>query len=141
MKARTIGYWVTTVLVALAFAAGGAGDLSHGPDMVAGMAHLGYPVYFLTILGIWKVLGALAIVVPKFPRLKEWAYAGMIFDLTGAAASHAASGDDAGKVITPLVIGLLVAASWALRPAARTLKPLFADAPQGASTTKNPALA
>lgn len=123
MKIRNIGYWAATGLVGLAFAAGGAADLARGPDMVAGMAHLGYPAYFLTILGIWKVLGAAAVLVPRFPRLKEWAYAGMVFDLTGAAASHAAVGDSAGKVLTPLLLLALVAASWALRPASRALQP------------------
>ena len=110
MKARTIGYWVVTVLVALAFLAGGAGDLSKGPDMLAGMAHLGYPAYLLVLLGAWKVAGGVAILAPGTPQLKEWAYAGMIFDLTGAAYSHGASGDPMKNVITPLVIGVLVIA-------------------------------
>lgn len=122
MKAQTIGYWAATGLTALAFAAGGAADLSGAPNVIAGMTHLGYPAYVATILGVWKLLGAVAIVAPKFPRLKEWAYAGIFFDLTGAAVSHAASGDDAGKVITPLVIAGIAAASWALRPESRTLK-------------------
>ncbi|TKD11793.1 DoxX family protein [Polyangium fumosum] len=120
-KARTIGYWVATGLLGFAFAAGGLGDLSRSPQVMEGMAHLGYPAYFATILGAWKVLGAVALLVPRFPRLKEWAYAGIIFDLTGAAASHAASGDPAGKVITPLVLVAIAAASWALRPASRKL--------------------
>ena len=137
MKARNIGYWVTTGLLAAAFAAGGVGDLTRGPDMVAGMAHLGYPAYFLLILGVWKVLGAVAVLAPGLPRLKEWAYAGMVFDLTGAAFSHAASGDAAGKVITPLVLCGLVAASWALRPESRKFAaPVFVPAPGGASTGK-----
>ncbi|MDI1428631.1 DoxX family protein [Polyangium sorediatum] len=120
-KARTIAYWVATGLLGFAFAAGGLGDLSRSPQVMEGMTHLGYPPYFATILGAWKVLGAVALLVPRFPRLKEWAYAGIIFDLTGAAASHAASGDPAGKVITPLVLVAIAAASWALRPASRKL--------------------
>ena len=120
-KARTIGYWVATGLLAFAFAAGGLGDLSRSPEVMEGMTHLGYPAYFATILGAWKVLGAIALLVPRFPRLKEWAYAGIIFDLTGAAASHAASGDSVGKVITPLVLVAIAAASWALRPESRKL--------------------
>ena len=135
MKARNIGYWVTTGLLAAAFAAGGVGDLTRGPDMVAGMAHLGYPAYLLLILGVWKVLGAVAVLAPGLPRLKEWAYAGMVFDLTGAAFSHAAAGDAAGKVITPLVLCGLVAASWALRPDSRKLAaPASAPTPGSAST-------
>ncbi|MDI1446055.1 DoxX family protein [Polyangium sp. 6x1] len=120
-KARTIGYWVATGLLGFAFAAGGIGDLSGSPEILEGMAHLGYPAYFATILGVWKVLGAVALLVPRFPRLKEWAYAGIFFDLTGAAASHAVSGDPAGKVITPLVLLGIAAASWALRPESRKL--------------------
>lgn len=121
MASRTIGYWATTGLVAAAFAFGGAMDLVRPPDLVAGMAHLGYAPYFLLVLGTWKLLGAAALLAPGLPRLKEWAYAGMIFDLTGAAISHAAVGDPAGKVVTPLVLAALVVASWALRPASRVL--------------------
>ena len=141
MKARLIGYWVVTALVALAFLAGGAGDLSKGPDMLAGMAHLGYPAYLLVFLGAWKVAGGLVILAPGTPQLKEWAYAGMIFDLTGAAYSHAASGDPASNVITPLVIGVLVMASWALRPAGRTLKVLGGDVAADAKATPAKAVA
>jgi uncharacterized membrane protein YphA (DoxX/SURF4 family) len=117
-----VAYWIVTALTAFAFLSGGAMDLMHPPEMAQGMAHLGYPAYFMTILGLWKVLGALAVVVPGFPRLKEWAYAGMVFDLTGATYSHAASGDDVGKIVTPLVLCAIVAASWALRPEGRKLK-------------------
>ncbi|MFO0549201.1 MAG: DoxX family protein [Polyangiaceae bacterium] len=121
MNARKIGYWVTTGLTAAAFTMGGLMDLMKPADLMAGMAQLGYPSYFVTILGAWKVLGALAIVAPKLPRLKEWAYAGMIFDLTGAAFSHAAMHEGANKIVTPLVLAGLVAASWALRPEGRML--------------------
>ena len=121
MTTKNIGYWVTTGIVAAAFAVGGAFDVSRSPEVVAGMGRLGYPGYFAAILGTWKLLGALAIVAPRLPRLKEWAYAGMFFDLTGAATSHAASGDGAGKIITPLVLLGIVAASWALRPSSRML--------------------
>ncbi len=119
MKTKAIGYWVATGLTGFAFLAGGAMDLSRSPQVLEGLAHLGYPGYFAVILGAWKVAGAVAILAPRFPRLKEWAYAGMVFDLTGAAISHAASGDDAGKIITPLVLLAIVAASWALRPESR----------------------
>src|SRR5258705_5282722 len=85
------------------------------------MTHLGYPAYFVSILGVWKVLGGVAVLAPRLPRLKEWAYAGMLFDLTGAAASHAAVGDPAGKILAPLIISGIVIASWLLRPESRTL--------------------
>jgi hypothetical protein len=131
-----IGYWATTGLVAAAFAFGGFMDLSQGADVVAGMQHLGYPLYFATLLGVWKLLGAAAVVVPGWPRLKEWAYAGMFFDLTGAAVSHAAVGDPAGNVITPLVILGLVIASMLLRPAGRRLP--AAAATEASSVQREP---
>jgi hypothetical protein len=80
------------------------------------MAELGYPAYFVTILGIAKLLGGTAILAPRFPRLKEWAYAGIAFDLLGASASHAAVGHPAAKVVVPLVLCGIAAASWALLP-------------------------
>ncbi len=121
-KAKTISYWVVTGLVVLVFAGSGVANLAHIPHIADAMAHLGYPAYFLTVLGTWKVLGAVAITVPGFPRLKEWAYAGMMFDVTGAAASRAALGDGVGMVLAPLFIAGLVFASWALRPEGRVLK-------------------
>ncbi|WP_437949624.1 DoxX family protein [Sorangium sp. So ce296] len=120
-KARTIGYWISTGLLGLGVASGGVADLAGSPQVLEGMAHLGYPAYFATILGVWKVLGAVALLAPRFPRLKEWAYAGIFFDLTGAAASHAAVGDAAGQVMTPLVLVAVAAASWALRLEGRRL--------------------
>jgi hypothetical protein len=123
MKRNEIGYWVATGLAALASAFGGVMDLARPPEVIAGLQHLGYPGYFALILGAWKLLGAAALLAPRLPRLKEWAYAGMLFDLTGAAASHAAVGDPAGKVIVPLVLLAIVLASWALRPAPRVLRP------------------
>ena len=119
--ARTVAYWITTGLVALAFLSGGVAYLLGGDMQVRGLAELGYPTYFVTLLGIWKVLGGLAIVAPGSPRLKEWAYAGIAFDLTGAAFSHAAIGHPIAKVAVPLALLAVAAASWALRPAGRAL--------------------
>ncbi len=121
MKHRILAYWITTGLIAFAFVAGGIFDMSGSPEVVAQLAHLGYPAYLGMLLGVWKVLGALAIVAPGVPRLKEWAYAGMVFDLTGAVVSHVAVGDAVGQLVAPLGLLGLVAASWALRPAGRTL--------------------
>jgi uncharacterized membrane protein YphA (DoxX/SURF4 family) len=123
MKTQTIGYWAATGLAAFAFAFGGVMDAARTPEVQAGLAHLGYPAYFAVILGVWKVLGAVALLVPRFPRLKEWAYAGMLFDLSGAAISHAAVGDPAWNVLVPLVLLGIVGASWALRPDGRVLRP------------------
>jgi hypothetical protein len=122
MKTRTIGYWAATGLLTLAFGAGGAFDAFGGAPVAALLGHLGYPAYFGAILGVWKMLGAAAIAVPRFPRLKEWAYAGMFFDLSGAALSHATVGDGAAKVIVPLVLLALVIVSYSLRPATRSVK-------------------
>src|SRR3954447_13976180 len=104
MRTRRIAYWLTTGLSAFVFLSGGVADVARPSFVMEGMTHLGYPAYFVLILGVWKVLGGIAILVPRFPTLKEWAYAGMVFDLTGAAASHAAVGDPVGKVAAPLII-------------------------------------
>lgn len=109
-------YWVTTIFIAIAFFATGVGNLVPIAHIAQDMSHLGYPRYFLYILGVWKILAAITIVFPEVSRLKEWAYAGMIFDLTGAAFSRAASGDSIIMVIVPIAIAGLVAVSWALRP-------------------------
>lgn len=121
MKAKNIAYWIVTSLVALLFLFGGFVDLKGGPEMEAGMKALGYSGYVATILGFWKFLGGIALLLPKTPRLKEWAYAGIVFDLTGASYSHAVSGDPTSKVITPLVVLAFAVASWALRPESRKL--------------------
>lgn len=81
--------------------------------------HLGYPLYFMTIIGLWKVLGSVALLAPGFPRVKEWAYAGIFFNMTGAAVSHVAVGDAAWHVAVTLAFAALAIASWALRPASR----------------------
>jgi uncharacterized membrane protein YphA (DoxX/SURF4 family) len=120
-RIKTIGYWTATVFGPASFVIGGVLNLTQSEQVVSAMNHLGYPVYLTSILGVWKLLGAIAIVVPGFPRLKEWAYAGFCFDLTAAALSHAAVGDDTGDIVAPLVFLALVFASWALRPASRTL--------------------
>jgi hypothetical protein len=122
MKSKTIAYWVTTVIAVFALLPGGVAQLMHQPQTVAGIVRLGYPIYFTTILGFWKVSGGLVLLAPGFPRVKEWAYAGAFFDLTGAAASHAASGDYgkfAFHIIVPLLFAVFLVASWALRPASR----------------------
>lgn len=119
---KTIAYWICTILIAASFLSGGVANVLHAQQAVDGMVRLGYPSHFMTLLGVWKVLGACAVLAPRSPRLKEWAYAGMFFDLTGAAVAHAAVGDgdalmgNVGHILAPLVIAALVVASWALRP-------------------------
>lgn len=128
-KAKNIVYWTTTGLVAFFIGGGGATQIWQYKTNPHGVVPLlGYPMYFFGILGFWKVLGAIAILVPRFPRLKEWAYAGIFFDLTGAAASCAAVGGYGAygfHVLAPLIIAGLMVASWALRPESRTIGVLF----------------
>ena len=121
---RIIAYWVTTAPVVFELALGGIWDILRVPQVRSLIERLGYPPYFLVILGIWKVLGAVALVIPRFPRLKEWAYAGVVFDLTGAVASLWASGlINAGTMAYPIIMTGVAAMSWALRPASRRLVP------------------
>lgn len=121
MKAKLVTYWASTGLLALALLGAGFADFTHAPDMVKSMNHLGYPLYFLTILGAWKMLGAVAILVPGFSRLKEWAYAGFTFTFTGAFFSHLAAGDPLTLAAPPVVLLIIAATSWALRPEGRRL--------------------
>jgi DoxX-like family len=121
ITARAVGYCVSTGLLAFQFLLGGLMSVARTPAAVAGMQHLGYPLYFGLILGTWKILGALTIVAPGAPRLKEWTYAGIVFDLTGALVSLAASGDGVPSLLGPVVFLTLALVSWALRPASRTL--------------------
>jgi hypothetical protein len=118
---RTLAYWGSTALSAGLFAVPGVALLARAPHFVHDMAHLGYPDYVLPLLGVWKLLGALVILAPRLARLKEWAYAGMIFDATGAAVSRGVLGDGLLAIAMPLLISGVVLASWALRPAGRTL--------------------
>jgi uncharacterized membrane protein YphA (DoxX/SURF4 family) len=121
-RGRVIAYWVTTALVVFELAMGGVWDLLRVPQVRGLIERLGYPSYFLVILGTWKLLGAIALAVPRLPRLKEWAYAGVLFDLTGAVASLFAAGlADVGTVAYPMAMTGVAVASWALRPASRRL--------------------
>lgn len=124
-KTKSAAYWITTILVAFFIGGGGVAQVLRVKGTVDGFVHiLGYPPYFVTILGVWKVLGAIAILAPRFPRLKEWAYAGIFFDLTGAAASNASVGGYGAygfHIIAPLAIAGLMVASWALRPEGRAV--------------------
>jgi len=128
MTTKMVTYWVVTVLIALETLVGGVTDLIHGRSiLVAGppvadvVTHLGYPLYFVRIIGFWKVLGGIVLLVPGYPRLKEWAYAGIFFELSGAAASWLAYEHNVGEAVVPMVLALLALVSWALRPQDRLL--------------------
>lgn len=115
-KIKTVAYWVTTILGPTSFVIGGTLFLLKHEQPLGQLTALGLPAYMLTILGFWKLAGAVVITAPGCPLLKEWAYAGFFFHLTGAAAAHALHGDSISAVLQPLAFLALVCASWALRP-------------------------
>lgn len=120
-RTRNVIYWVSTGILAFCLIPGGVAQLVHAPENVQGIVRLGYPVYFLTILGFWKILGGIAILAPRFALVKEWAYAGIAFDFSGAAVSNAASGMPVWHVVAPVVLLAITALSWSWRPASRTI--------------------
>jgi hypothetical protein len=124
-KRNKIIYWIATVWLALGMTATGIVQLLKMKEETVMMAHLGYPIYFLTILGIWKILGVIAILIPKFPLLKEWAYAGFFFSMSGAVFSHLAIGDGAKELFGPILLIVLTGISWYFRPADRKI--IFAN--------------
>jgi hypothetical protein len=129
MYARRIGYWACTLIVAWEMVAGTLWDLLQIEYTRGVFDHLGYPHYLLLIIGAWKLPCAVALLVPRFPRLKEWAYAGAVFNYSGAAASHLFVGDRPGIWLTPLIFCAITLASWALRPEDRRV-PGTAPAPR-----------
>ena len=127
-KKNKIIYWISTVWLALGMLATGTLQLlkveaegALAPPGVYGITHLGYPVYFLTILGVWKILGVVALLIPKFPLLKEWAYAGFFFVMSGAIFSHIALGDPMNEIVPSFLLLTLNVISWYFRPADRKI--------------------
>lgn len=120
-KRDKIIYWIATLWLSLGMASTGIVQLIHMKEEADMMAHLGYPLYFLTLLGIWKLLGVVAVLVPKFPLVKEWAYAGFFFSMSGAVFSHVAAGDAAMELFGPILLLVLTFVSWYFRPASRKL--------------------
>ena len=119
-KAKTIGYWVMTGLLVFCMT-GGIFELLGLKTTIEGITRLGYPSYIIPALGLGKVLAVLAILWPGFPRLKEWAYAGIFFNMMGAVISHVAHHDAAWSVVVTVAIAGITLASWALRPHSRRL--------------------
>ncbi|WP_236652697.1 DoxX family protein [Chitinophaga vietnamensis] len=115
-KGRNASYWTATLIIEFVLLSGGLADIFHAAGAVDGMAHLGYPLYFTTLLGCWKISGAIALLLPRFPRLQEWAYIGIFLDFTGAVASHAFMGDNLAHLLWPLFFSLITILSWGLRP-------------------------
>lgn len=127
MKNKII-YWIATVWLALGMLATGIQQLlkvnaegALAPPGVFGITRLGYPIYFLTILGVWKILGVVALLIPKYPLLKEWAYAGFFFIMSGAVFSHLAVGHPVTEMIPSLLLLTLTVVSWYFRPASRKI--------------------
>ena len=121
---RSAGYWLATFLVAGELGLGGSWHIARIPYVRGLVTHLGYPSYFLVLLGTWKVLGAVALLVPRRPLLKEWAYAGAFFTYSGAIVSHLSTGYDLGELGLLAVLTALTVVSWALRPASRRTRPI-----------------
>jgi len=120
-KRNKIIYWIATAWLALGMLSTGIVQVIRMKEEVDMMTHLGYPAYFLTILGVWKLLGVIAVLVPRFPLIKEWAYAGFFFAMSGAIFSHFASGDRAMDFFGPSLLLVLTVVSWYFRPANRQL--------------------
>lgn len=123
-KRKKIIYWIATIWLSLGMALTGIVQLLQIKDEADLFTRLGYPVYLLTILGVWKLLGVIAVLVPKFPVLKEWAYAGFFFVMSGAVISHLAVNDPVKELFSPVLLLVLTGVSWYSRPADRKTIPL-----------------
>lgn len=118
-KPGRIMYWIATVWLALGMTSTGVVQIIHLEEEVQKMKALGYPLYFLTIIGVWKLLGTIAILIPRYPLVKEWAYAGFFFVSSGAIFTHLAVGDKATEYFGPALLLVLTVVSWYFRPAGR----------------------
>ncbi|MCA0366216.1 MAG: DoxX family protein [Bacteroidetes bacterium] len=120
-KRNKIIYWVATLWLALGMVSTGIVQIIHLEEEVKKMSALGYPLYFLTIIGIWKLLGVVAVLIPRYPLVKEWAYAGFVFVTTGAIFTHLAVGDSLIELFGPTLLLILTVISWIFRPKNRKL--------------------
>jgi hypothetical protein len=115
-KKKLIWYWIITAILSFCIFSGGLAQALQVKGVVQGFKPLGYPTYFISLIGVWKVLGIIAILIPKFKLLKEWAYAGILFTMTGAVISHIASNDVHAQIIAPCLLAIFTFLSWYLRP-------------------------
>ncbi|GGB12739.1 DoxX family protein [Puia dinghuensis] len=120
-KTRKIIYWIATIWLSLGMLSTGIVQVLRVKTEADFISHLGYPAYFMTILGIWKILGVIAVLIPKFPILKEWAYIGFFFAMSGALFSHIASGSPVKDMFPSLWLLILTVVSWYFRPADRKI--------------------
>jgi hypothetical protein len=123
-KRNRIIYWIATAWLALGMISTAVVQLIQMKEETDMITRLGYPLYLLTILGIWKILGVIAMLVPRFPLVKEWVYAGFFFAMSGAIISHIAVGDSATALFGPTLLIALTVVSWYFRPAGRKLSAL-----------------
>lgn len=120
-KSKTTWYWIITGILSFCLFSGGLAQALQVQGVVQGFKPLGYPAYFISIIGIWKMLGIIAILIPGFKLLKEWAYAGLFFTMTGAVISHIASNDIHAQIVAPVVFSIFTVLSWYLRPGDRKI--------------------
>ncbi len=126
-RTQKILYWVATIWLSLGMASSAAVQLMRIPEGVESVTHLGFPEYLLTILGVWKILGIVVLLVPGLPVLKEWAYAGFFFVASGAMTSHLIMRDPFGEVFPSVLLLVLTVVSWYLRPEHRRLTVVNGD--------------
>lgn len=120
-RKKLIWYWIVTAILSFCIFFGGLTQALQLKETVQGFKPLGYPTYFISLIGVWKVLGVIAILIPGFKLLKEWAYAGIFFAMTGAVVSHIASHDVKVQIIAPFLLAVFTILSWYLRPANRKI--------------------
>ena len=118
-KRNRIVYWISTAWMALGMLSTGLVQLFKVPSGIQPILNLGYPEYFLTILGVWKILGVIALLIPKLPLVKEWVYAGFFFTMAGAIFSHLLAGNSLQEIAPPLLLLVLTVVSWYFRPVDR----------------------
>jgi len=120
-KRNKIMYWIATIFLCIGMLAGGIQQMLQIGGYNEIITSLGYPLYLLTIIGVWKILGVIAILVPGFRLVKEWAYAGFFFAMSGAALSHFAAGQSFAEAVPSLILLIVTVSSWYLRPADRKI--------------------
>jgi uncharacterized membrane protein YphA (DoxX/SURF4 family) len=120
-KRNKIIYWIATIWLSLGMLSTGVVQLISMQEEADNFTKLGYPLYLMALIGVWKILGVITILIPKFPVVKEWAYAGFFFVMSGAIISHVAVSDPAIESFGPILLLVLTILSWYFRPAGRKL--------------------
>lgn len=123
-KRKQLWYWIITIILSFCIFSGGMAQAMQVEGVVQGFKPLGYPTYFISVIGVWKMLGIIAILIPNFRLLKEWAYAGIFFVMSGAVISHIASNHISIQIIAPFILAIFTILSWYLRPADRKIIPV-----------------